>query len=543
MSPSQSQCSCSLERRQDRAQPGAATGWPGRGQSPLNFRRFAGWWWLILACCWIAPLPARATDHAGFFFDRHELTLEAGSRTEAAGPFFYQQLTEQESLWAVPPLFSHSVLLAGDAEEYDLGYPLLTYDRFGGEYRWQFFQLLSFAGSRNQAEVARHRFTIFPIYFQQRSAETNQNYTALFPVYGQLKDRLFRSEMDFVLWPLYVKTVKRAGVTPLETFLKPAGAPLQPREGDLSTYNYLLPFFHLRYGDGLFGWQLWPLLGHEHKDITTQTNMWHDPEVVPGHDKTFVLWPFFLKQQRAIGSENPERELLVFPFYDRMRSPLRDATSYLTPLGLSITDDRGQKYREIGAPWPFVVFARGEGKTVNRLWPLFGEAHNASQSSDFYFWPAYSSKRVHGETLDRRRTRLLYFLGSHTLEKNLETGASKSRTDLWPLFSHRHEFNGNTRLQLLAPLEPILPASKSIERNYSPLWSLWVAENNPKTGERSQSLLWNLFRREVSPTTRKGSLLFGLFQYESGAEYKNWRLFYLPLKKSQKVSDHVPEHR
>lgn len=492
----------------------------------------------------MSALAETAEDtHAGFIFDRHTLTLEAGTRTEAAGPFFYNQQTELGNLWAIPPLFSHTVLLDGDAEEYDFAYPLLTYDRYGGEYRWQLFQLWSFAGSRNQAEVARHRFTIFPFYFQQRSVDSNQNYTALFPIYGHLKGRLFRSEMDFALWPIYLKTVKRAAATPSDSFLKPPESLLQPRQDDVTTYNYLLPFFHLRYGNGLFGWQLWPLLGHEQKVVTSRTNTWNDLEVIPGHDKKFILWPFFLKQQRGIGSENPEREILVFPFYDRMRSPLRDSTSYLTPFGLTITDDRGKKYREVGAPWPLIVFTRGEGKTVNRIWPLFGQAQNPSLTSDFYLWPVYTYKRMKGETLDRDRSRILFFLGSHTLEKNTETGKSKSRTDLWPLFTHRREFNGNTRLQILAPLEPVLPASKSIERNYSPLWSVWVAEHNPETDAHSQSFLWNLYRREVSPTTRKGSLLFGLFQYESSAENKGWRLFYLPLKKSQKVSDHVPEHR
>jgi len=515
------------------------------GKAPFAIRRGLGFFLIFLGTNLILTQLGHASGaaHAGFLFDRHALTLESGWRTEVGGPLFYHQKTELETVWAVPPFFSRAVLLDGDAEEYDFVYPVLTYDRYGGEYRWQFFQLLSFAGGRNQEELARQRFTLFPFYFQQRSPETNQNYTALFPVIGQLKGRLFRSEMDFLLWPLYLKTVKRPGVAPLDAFLTPPDSILQPRQGEVTTYNYFLPFFHLRYGDRLFGWQLWPLLGHEAKEITTATNTWNELEVRPGHDKKFFLWPIFLHQHRAIGSENPEREILVFPLYDQMRSPLRDSTSFLLPFGLTITDDRGRKYREVGAPWPFIVFTRGEGKTVNRLWPLFGQAHNDSLTSDFYLWPVFTYKRMQGETLDRQRGRLLFFLGSRTLEKNTETEKSKSRTDLWPLFTRQRDFNGNTRLQILAPLEPILPASKSIERNYSPLWSLWVAENNPQTGARSQSLLWNLYRREVSPTTRKGSLLFGLFQYESHAETKRWRLFYLPLKKSQKVSEHVPEHR
>ena len=105
----------------------------------------------------------------------------------------------------------------------------------------------------------------------------------------------------------------------------------------------------------------------------------------------------------------------------------------------------------------------------------------------------------------------------------------RRRVDFLPFYTYRRDFNGNSRLQVLALLEPFMPTSKSIERNYSPLWSLWRAEKNPRTGATSQSLLWNLYRREATPDSKKCSLLFGLFQYQSGPEGKRMRLFYIPL--------------
>jgi hypothetical protein len=47
----------------------------------------------------------------------------------------------------------------------------------------------------------------------------------------------------------------------------------------------------------------------------------------------------------------------------------------------------------------------------------------------------------------------------------------------------------------------------------------------------------------LAPPTKKVSLLFGLFQYQSTGENRQWRLFYVPLNRSQKVPTHVPEHR
>ena len=81
-------------------------------------------------------------------------------------------------------------------------------------------------------------------------------------------------------------------------------------------------------------------------------------------------------------------------------------------------------------------------------------------------------------------------------------------------------------------LEPAVPNNRGIERNWSPLWSIWVSENNPQTGASSQSFLWNLYRHETTPGAKKCSLLFGLFQYQSDAEMKRLRLFYIPVFKT-----------
>jgi hypothetical protein len=100
------------------------------------------------------------------------------------------------------------------------------------------------------------------------------------------------------------------------------------------------------------------------------------------------------------------------------------------------------------------------------------------------------------------------------------------------VFTWRADREGRERLQVLAPVEPILPNNKSIERNWSPLWSLWRAEADLQTGARSQSLLWNVYRREETPEARKCSLLFGLFRYQSSAAGTRWRLFPLPAVQS-----------
>ena len=452
---------------------------------------------------------------AGPIFDQFELTLDSGQRTEAAGPVFYDQRKDSEKTWAVPPLLSYDTDPATESKEFDLLYPVLTYECYGMEYRWQLAQLLSFSGGQDPDNSTAKRFTLFPVYFQQRSSNPDENYTALFPLYGRLQNRLFRDEIFFVLFPIYGESRKR----------------------DVVTDNYLYPFFHLRHGDGLQGWQFWPLIGSEHKDVTTKTNGFGETEIIGGHDKFFALWPVYFHQNNGIGTDNPEKLRATLPPYCVVRSPQRDSTSVLWPLFTWI-DDREKKYHEWEGPWPFVVVARGEGKTTTRAFPLFSRSHNDTLESDFYLWPLYKYKRLHTEGLDRERTRILFYLFSNVTEKNTETGAERQRVDFWPLFTWHRDFNGNTRLQILAPIEPVVPNNRGIERNWSPLWSLWRSEDNPKAGAASQSLLWNLYRRDTTPASKKCSLLFGFFQYQSDSEMEKMRLFYVPVLKWHTPAEH-----
>jgi hypothetical protein len=455
--------------------------------------------------------PGHCADwESGPLFHEFDLTLEGGRRWEAAGPLVSYERRPDITQWAFSPLLSHSRDTGADVEELDLAYPLLTYDRFGTEYRLQLLQLFSFSGGQNQQETTQKRVTLFPFYFQQRSPDPDLNYTAVVPFFGHLQNRLFRDDIRFVLFPLYAQSRKR----------------------DVVTDNYLYPMVHVRRGDKLHGWQVWPLTGYEHKDVTTRTNLGDEVESIGGHEKFFLFWPVFFNQRIGLGTTNSEHQQALLPLYSYLRSPKRDSTTYFWPLGLTVTEDREKKYREIGLPWPLVVFARGEGKTANRIWPLFSQARTPILESDFFLWPLFKYNRAHAPPLDRTRTRILFFLYSDMVEKNEETGTALERTDLWPLFTARRDHDGNERLQLFAPLEPLLPNNKGVERNYSPLWSLWRSEKNGRTGAASQSFLWNLYRRDTVAEARKCSLFFGLFQYVSNSDGTRFRMFFVPVWKS-----------
>lgn len=471
----------------------------------FNFWRCLGAALLALFIRWELPAPAEDIS-AGCLFDRFSLTLQAGYRTEAAGPLFYSQSADSGEVWALPPVFSGVHNPAVEYHEDDFLYPLMTRVQYGHESRWQFCELLSTTSGLDPNGDHPRRFTLFPIYFQQRAADTNLDYTAVVPFYGRLQNRLFRDEIYFIMMPAYVQTRKR----------------------DVITDNYFFPFVDVHHGDGMNGWQVWPFVGREHKAITTQTNGFGEVSLVPGHDRSFYLWPFDLRQDNGIGSDDPETLRAAIPFYAITRSPQRDSTSVLWPFFTSI-DDRAQKYHEWQGPWPLVIFTRGEGKHTSRVWPLFSESHNRTKETDSYLWPIYVYTRTHDDPVDQRRSRVLYYLYSRLALKNTGTGKERVRLDMWPFFTWHHDFNGDERLQVLAPLEPAVPDNPAVERNWSPLWSIWRAEKNGQSGASSQSLLWNLYRRDITATHQKVSCLFGLYQSETTAKKLSVRLFYVPV--------------
>jgi hypothetical protein len=225
-------------------------------------------------------------------------------------------------------------------------------------------------------------------------------------------------------------------------------------------------------------------------------------------------------------------------------------------MGYDVIKDRQKKFVEHDFFWPFAVFAHGD-KTVSRIFPLYGQSHNNREGgsltgffgaasaggtnaqppgktdveSDFYLWPVYKFNRLETDLLERRRTRLLFFLYSDTTETNTGPAARFHRVAFWPFYTYRRDYDGGQRWQALALLEPFFPNNRSIAREYSQVWSLWRSEKNHKTGAASQSLLWNLYRREETPQSKNFSLFFGLYQYQSGAEGRRWRVCHMTVKK------------
>jgi hypothetical protein len=144
---------------------------------------------------------------------------------------------------------------------------------------------------------------------------------------------------------------------------------------DVVNDNYLYPFFNVRHGDGMHGWQFWPFYGTEHKVVTTTTNDWGEVITNGGHDQYFALWPIHFRQNNGIGTDSPEKFSADLPFYSSFRSPQRDETSVLWPF-FNWINDRTKNTTNGKCPGRLSWWRVAKGKRACASFPFTATCHN-----------------------------------------------------------------------------------------------------------------------------------------------------------------------
>jgi len=97
--------------------------------------------------------------------------------------------------------------------------------------------------------------------------------------------------------------------------------------------------------------------------------------------------------------------------------------------------------------------------------PVVHRARTPTLESDFYLWPVYKYNRAHIDPSTRAHPHPVFPVFGHH-PKDTESGAS-SGGRLLAFLHPPPDYDGSTRLQIGAFLEPYLPNNKSIERDYS----------------------------------------------------------------------------
>ena len=217
--------------------------------------------------------------------------------------------------------------------------------------------------------------------------------------------------------------------------------------------------------------------------------------------------------------------MTVLPFYAARRSAKWDQTTVLWPLFI-YTDDREQGFEQWDVAWPVLQGGpRGESPGAVSLPAVHagpqGPARRVPVSGDHVrrlrrpvsaVHPADGG--IHREPQGARPGSC--FTSTRTRERRGGTARPAGSTP------GRSPATSGIERGRAVP-EPGAAGGAScrrnewIERNYSPLWSLYTYRANP-AGESVHSFLWNFLRHEETQTGRSIEVLGPLFAYRETSE-------------------------
>ena len=421
-------------------------------------------------CATLNPGPRRENFAPFFIYSEDE--KRGGVAFDALGPLFSYRKDDAEKDVAFRPFF-HSQTQP-DRYRLDYLYPLGGHEKTETRYHSYFF--LVYSTSRDLTEEpTQKKERNFLLAFWGKTNE-GESYGGLFPIYGNLKKRFGRDELDFALWPLYTHS----------------------REGEAHAYTLLWPFFSL-YTGKREGFKVWPLAGYDHKEND--------------YRKFFFLWPFFDFEKRNLYTDDPTNVEMVFPLYVNMSSQKQVYRSVLFPF-FSYTYDEFYNYKEWDVPWPFIMWGKGDGRYMFRIFPFYNRYQFNEFYSGYILFPAYWYTGDEDENSRHRLNRYLLFSKDETRfwKKDLQ---EERRLRVWPFFYYRQEKEGGVFLYWPC----IIPFDlEGIERNWSPLLTLYEYRSTPE-GDRESKLLWGFYVHRKNPTRSLFELSF-LFSYYSAPEVK-----------------------
>ncbi|OVE73543.1 hypothetical protein BVX94_03525 [bacterium B17] len=464
-----------------------------------NIKSFALLFLVLLFPC-VSRAVAPSFDFGPFF--SVEKSIEGYKRLRVLGPFFEKQTAEDGSeFFATRPLFC-SVKNGEDGRVvrnilWPLGWTSESEDRDN----WRMFP---FGGwSPKDKEADGWRFMGFPLIYAGETRE-GDGYFAFFPIGGVLKGLLFRDRISFVLFPLY----------------------MYMSINDVESWDVLWPFISWTKGDGVKRFRVFPFYG-----MSEREDRWK---------KQFIMWPIWSAAKYSFPG-GVGRSHILFPIYGHALMEDQE-TWWVVPPFFRWT--KGDKRNVVNCPWPLIQYASGDLKKFY-IFPLLGRKSIENLQTAFFLWPIVTWEKTQRRTADRERLMVFpIYYNEKVTAKDSEKDVLSRYTKVWPLVSYRREGDVN---RVWAP--DLWPGKHkpSIDRNFSPLWTLY---SRVESGDAvDHELLWGLFKKRKGTDgskylslfplfsaaadgqeSKKWSFLFGLLGYEREKLQKTYRLLYFPIR-------------
>jgi len=472
-------------RGERRAGPGpGASGIAARGSlAALGLAFVVGW-----ACGCAAT---RSEKHLAPFYTEisrggggTELELLGGAirmrRSRPQGPF--QQ-------FALRPLVIVDRTETGDTLSHFLT-PFGSSRNSGPEYTWHLIPIARYDRQILPSGDLEWTFLSLPGIYWARRAD-GRTLRAFFPFGGVLEDFLSYDRIEFVLFPLFARTVRDKRIT----------------------YTFLWPIFSYTTGEGGSGWRFWPFYG------TTQVD--------GSFHRSFALWPIVHWQTNNMWAppEKQEHKWMVFPLVGHTWRDTYRATSFLWPFFGYARDPKTQFWSWDG-PWPIVRLHHDPQTDTfrTRFWPFYSHYHGEGLDSNWYMWPIVNVRTEEYPTSRKTGLYILPFWQSWT-RHDVEAGRSTFRK-LWPLV--QVERVGQHRLKYAFPALNPLWRTPDIDEMYAWIYELYTRERDhdvvrerswlglyrrEKDGAEDRRSFVGLWARRRFGQTVETSLLFGILRW------------------------------
>ncbi len=338
------------------------------------------------------------------------------------GPFY----EERADYSAVRPFWSQ------EADRTDVLWPVWTAHR--GWWRFLYFT------QYHEYADGGYQFDLLPLWFNGREGE--DSYWGLFPLYGRHPHLASLNDLEFALWPLWMR------------YRTP-----RPKEDRwLTTNAVLFPFFHWR-DDG--SWGCWPICGFSHNRAD---------------DHGYALWPLInwktSFEDRDTGGAGVS--WMFWPLYGRVDREREYQQLVLPPLFSYVETPSGWRGRY---PWPLVEIERFRNRHRTSFFPFY------EQVIDYRYYDGKETARA-----TRFGWRLVELLPDETRVWPFYVG-SRDYLRVWPFWEGETR-DGVTYSRCLA-LFPIRWVD-AVDRNWAKFWTFYESASDAKATRHS--LLWGLIR-------------------------------------------------
>ena len=403
------------------------------------------WSW-VSGCATLNPGPRRQNFAPLFIYSEDE--ERKGKAVDVLGPFFtYRRDTRDEHV-AFRPLFYWKT----EGENYarlDYIYPMGKYERT--DYKVESFFRLIYSSYRDpREEPAQRKDRSFLLAFWGET-DKGEPYGGFFPIYGHMKNRFNRDEINFFLWPVYMDS----------------------REKESRAVSLFWPFFTIYEGGGREGFRAWPLVSHVKKEND--------------YEKTYFLWPIFHHERRYLYTDDPTEINMVLPLYVSMTSSKRVQRSVLWPF-FNYTYDEDDHYTQWDFPWPILQFAKGDDKEIYRIFPIYGRKYWEGRERGYFLWPIYWYSKDEDDQVKDSNERFL-LLSKDEVKVWKKKGGEERRIRVWPFFYYREEKEGGVFFYWPC----LIPSDyEGWERNWAPLFTLYEYRRSPQ-GDSESKFLWGVY--------------------------------------------------